>query len=92
MVRGQWVNLARMPGYTHALFLMTTESQDLGFKLSSEGWCFFRSIVSRPYTGALGPTQTAGDTPCMVSSNTSSSSNLVFQEVSRPDTDQLNPA
>ncbi len=36
MVRGQWVNLARMPSHLYSFskdilgFLMTTESQDLG--------------------------------------------------------------
>ncbi len=48
MVRGQWASLARMPGlHLYSLskdimgFLMTTESQDLGFNVSSEGRCFF---------------------------------------------------
>ncbi len=48
MVRSQWDNLARMPGlhpYSFSKdilgFLMTTESQDLGFNVSSERRCFF---------------------------------------------------
>ncbi len=66
MVRGQWENLARMPGlhpYSFSKdilgFLMTTESQDLSLtSLSKDGASY--SIVSRHYTGALGPTQTTG--------------------------------
>ncbi len=52
MVRGQWASLARMPGlHLYSLskdimgFLMTTESQDLGFNVSSEGRCFFQYSV-----------------------------------------------
>ncbi len=53
MVRGQWVNLARMPGlhpYSFSKdilgFLMTTESQDLGLKSHLKDGAFFDRIVS----------------------------------------------
>ncbi len=52
MVRGQWANLARMPGFTPLLFskdilgfLMTTESQDLGLTSHPKDGAFY-SIVS----------------------------------------------
>ncbi len=52
MVRGQWVNLARMPGlhpYSFSKdilgFLMTTESQDLGLTPHPKDGAFY-SIVS----------------------------------------------
>ncbi len=54
MVRGQWGNLARMPGlhpYSFSKdilgFLMTTESQDLGLKSHPKDRCPCH------YTGAL---------------------------------------
>ncbi len=50
------------------------------FNISSERRCFFDSIVSRHYTGALGPTQTTGWAPPAGLTNTSSSSNLVFNQ------------
>ncbi len=40
-------------------FLMTTESQDLGLTSHPKDGASY-SIVSRHYTGVLGPTQTAG--------------------------------
>ncbi len=43
-------------------FLMTTESQDLGLTSHPKDGAF-SSIVSRHYTGALGPTQTTGWAP-----------------------------
>ncbi len=49
MVSGQWANLG---------FLMTTESQDLGFNGSSK--VFFTVQCPHHYTGVLGPTQTTG--------------------------------
>ncbi len=50
MVRGQWVNLARMPGlhpysFSKMGFLMTTESQDLGLTSHLKDGAFY-SIVS----------------------------------------------
>ncbi len=66
MVRGQRVNLARMPGLHPYFFskdilefLLTTESRPR-FNVSSERRCFFDRIDPHHYTGALGPTQTAG--------------------------------
>ncbi len=72
---------------------MTTESQDLGLTSHPKDGAFY-SIVSttRHCTGALGPTQSAGWAPPAGLTNISSSSNLVFQEVSHPGTDQLSPA
>ncbi len=61
------------------------------FNVSSERRCS-DSIVSRHYTGVLGPTQTTGWAPPAGITNTSSSRNLVFSGVSHPGTDQLNPA
>ncbi len=67
MVRGHWGNLARMPGlhpYSFQRtsltkgFLMTTASQDLGLTSHSKDSAFY--IIVSPYTGALGPTETAG--------------------------------
>ncbi len=67
MVRGQWANLARMPGlhpYSFSKdilgFLMTTESQDLGLTSYLKDGAFYTIQCPRYYTGALGPTQTAG--------------------------------
>ncbi len=63
MVRGQWGNLARMPGlhpYSFSKgFLMTTESQDLGLTSQPKDGAFY-IIVSPSLYGALVPTQTAG--------------------------------
>ncbi len=66
MVRGQWGNLARIPGlhlYSFSKdtlgFLMTTESQDLGLPSHPKDGAFY-SIVSPSLSGALEPTQTAG--------------------------------
>ncbi len=67
MVSGQWANLG---------FLMTTESQDLGFNGSSK--VFFTVQCPHHYTGVLGPTQTTGWAPPTGLTSTSSSSNLVF--------------
>ncbi len=47
------------------------------FNVSSEGWCLL-TVVSRHYTGALGPTQTTGWAPPAGLTNTSTNSNLVF--------------
>ncbi len=49
MVRGQWANLASMPGYSFSKdilgFLMTTESQDLGLTSHPKDSAFY-SIMS----------------------------------------------
>ncbi len=45
---------------------MTTDSQDLGLTSHPKDGAFY-SIVFRHYTGALGPTQTAGSQPCLAS-------------------------
>ncbi len=52
MVRGQWVNLARMPGlhpYSFSKdilgFLMTTESQDLGLTSHPKDGAFLQYSV-----------------------------------------------
>ncbi len=62
MVRGQWGNLARMPGlHPYSLlkdilgFLMTTESQDLGLTSHPKDGAFY-SIVS-PSNVTLSDTQ-----------------------------------
>ncbi len=56
---------------------MTTESQDLSLMSHPKDGAFY-SIVSRHYTGVLGPTQTTGWAPPAGLTNTSSSRNLVF--------------
>ncbi len=62
-------------------FLMTTESQDLGLMSHpKDGACW--PYYPRYYTGALGPTQTAGWAPPAGLTNTSSSRNLDFPGVS----------
>ncbi len=84
LTRASGGNLARTPfvhpySFTRSamLFLMTTESQNLGLTSHSKDGAF-ASIVSPHYTGALGPTQTTGWAPPAGLPNTSSSSNLVF--------------
>ncbi len=76
--KGQWREFGQDTGVTPLLFtrsamgfLMTTESLHLGLTSHPKDVLFDR-IVSRHYTGALGPTQTTAFT------NTSSSSNLVL--------------
>ncbi len=66
LVRGQWGNLARMPGEHPCSFLkdilgflMTTESQDLGLMSHPKDGAFY-SIVAPSLYWALGPTQTTG--------------------------------
>ncbi len=51
MVRGQWANLARMPGlHTYSFFkdilgfLMTTESQDLGLMSHPKDDAFYSTV------------------------------------------------
>ncbi len=71
MVRGQWGDLARMPGlhpYSFSKdilgFLMTTESQDLGL-MSHPKDCAFYSIVSPSlYWGVRTHTNCSLSTPC----------------------------
>ncbi len=67
MVRGQWGNLARMPGLQLHPYSFRRTSWDFfndhresgpRFNVSSEGRCFLQYSV--PVTGALGPTQTTG--------------------------------
>ncbi len=57
MVRGQWVNLARMPGlhpYSFSKeilgFLMTTESQDLGLTSHPKDGAFYSIVSPSLYT------------------------------------------
>ncbi len=64
--KGQWGEFGQDTGVTPLLFtrsaigfLMTTESQDLSLT-SHPKMVLVDSIVSRHYTGALGPTQTTG--------------------------------
>ncbi len=65
MVRGQWGNLARMPGTPYSFskdilgFFMTTESQDLILTSHPKDGAFY-SIVSPSLHWGIGPTQTAG--------------------------------
>ncbi len=73
-------------------FLMTTESQDLRFNVSSERRYLLQYSVPVTIPGALGPTQTTGWAPPAGLTNTSSNSSLVFPRGLHPGTDQLNPA
>ncbi len=57
MVRGQWANLARMPGLHHYSFLKDIlgffhdhGESGLRFNVSSEGRCFLRYSVPIHYT------------------------------------------
>ncbi len=93
--KGQWREFGQVTPllFTRSAmgFFMTTESQDLGLTSHPKDGAFWQYSVPVT-TGALGPTQTAGWAPPAGLTNTSSSSILVFQEVSHPGTDQLNPA
>ncbi len=58
MVRGQWGNLARMPGlhlYSFSKdilgFLMTTESQDLGLTSHPKDGSFYNKVSPSLYWG-----------------------------------------
>ncbi len=75
----------------HGIFLMTTESQDLGLTSHPKDGAFWQYSVPVTIPGALGPTQTTGWAPPAGLTNTSSNSNLVLQEVSHPGTDQAQP-
>ncbi len=84
MVRGQWANLARMPGlhpYSFLKcmlgFLMTTESQDFGLTSHPEGRCFLQYSVPSLYWGIRTHRPTGWAPPAGLT-NTSFSSNLVF--------------
>ncbi len=93
IIRRPWLtrvsggNLAKTPGlHPYSLrevpwdFLTTTESQDLSLTSHPKDRAFWQ-YSSRYYTGALGPTQTAGRAPHVGLTNTSSSSNLVFPDL-----------
>ncbi len=54
-----WMNWARPLIFFRHPGILTTESQDLGLTSHLKDGAFY-SIVSRHYTGALGPTQTTG--------------------------------
>ncbi len=83
MVRGQWVNLARMPGsHPYSLskdilgFLMTTESQDLGLTSHPKDGAFSSIVSPSLYWGIRTHTDHRWAPPTGLT-NTSSSSNLV---------------
>ncbi len=71
MVRGQWSNLARMPGlhpYSFSKdilgFLMTTESQDLGLTSHPKDGAFYSIVSPSLYWGVRTHTDHRVSTPC----------------------------
>ncbi len=71
MVRGQWGNLARMPGlhpYSFSKdilgFLMTTESQDLGLTSHPKDGAFYSIVSPSLYWGVRTHTDHRVSTPC----------------------------
>ncbi len=71
MVRGQWANLARMPGVTPLLFskdilgfLMTTESQDLGLTSHPKDGAFYCTVSPSLYWGVRTHTDHRVSTLC----------------------------
>ncbi len=72
MVRGQWGNLARMPGVTLLLFflkdilgfLMTTESQDLGLTSLPKDSAFYSIVSLSLHWGVWTHTDHRVSTPC----------------------------
>ncbi len=71
MVRGQWANLARMPGlhlYSFSKdilgFLMTTESQDLGLTSHPKDGAFDIIVSPSLYWGIRTHTDHRVSTPC----------------------------
>ncbi len=72
MVRGQWGNLARMPGLHPYSFskdilgfvLMTTESQDLGLTSHPKDGAFYSIVSPSLYWGIRTHTDHRVSTPC----------------------------
>ncbi len=71
MVRGQWSNLASMPGlhpYSFSKdilgFLMTTESQDLGLTSHPKDGAFYSIVSPSLYWGVRTHTDHRVSTPC----------------------------
>ncbi len=65
--KGQWREFGQDTGVTPLLFtmsvmgfLMTTKSQDLSLTTHPKDGALLTASCPRHYTGALGPTQTAG--------------------------------
>ncbi len=82
LIRASGGNLTRTPGVTPLLFtrsamgfLMTTESQDPRFNVSSERRCLLTVLCPRHCTGVLGLKQITGWAPPAGLTNTSSNSN-----------------
>ncbi len=75
---GHWGYTPTLYEKCHGIFNDHRESRPR-FNVSSEGRCFGHyTVVCSHYTGAFGPTQTAGWAPPAGPTNTSSNSNLVF--------------
>ncbi len=71
MVRGQWANLARIPGlhpYSFSKnilgFLMTTESQDLSLRSHPKDGAFYSIVSPSLYLGIRTHTDCRVSTPC----------------------------
>ncbi len=95
MIRRPWCSEANgeIWPWCQGYICIFNDHRESGFNVSSENrQCFLTVKCPRHYTGVLGPTQTTVRAPPAGLTNTSSSSNLVSQEVSHPGTDQLNPA
>ncbi len=70
MVKGQWANLARMPGLRHYSFsknilglLMTTENQDLGLTSHPKDGAFYNIVSLSLYWGVRTHTDCRVSTP-----------------------------
>ncbi len=71
MVKGQWANLARMPGlhlcsFSNDIlgFLMTTDSQDLGLTSNPKDGAFYSIVSPSLYWGVRTHTDSRVSTAC----------------------------
>ncbi len=68
MVRGQWANLARMPGlHPYLGFIMTTESQDHSLTSHLKDGAFSQYSVSITTLGHKNPHRPQGEHPLLAS-------------------------
>ncbi len=97
LVRGQWGNLARMPGNTLFFFeghpgIFNDRESGPRFNVSSEGWCFLQYSGPITILGHQDPHRPQGEHLLLVSLTHLPTVTQFSQEVSHPGTDQLNPA
>ncbi len=98
IVRGQWENLARMPGlhpYSFSKdilgFLMTTESQDIGLTSHPKDGAFYSIVSPSLYWGIRTHTDLRVSPPLLASLTPLPTATKFSQEVSHPGTDQAQP-